>query len=412
MKAGWQVKTLNDLCDIARGGSPRPIKAYLTNDPDGVNWVKISDATASTKYIYKTQQKIKRDGIKRSRLVKKGDFLLSNSMSFGRPYIMQTTGCIHDGWLVLSDKTGMFHQDYLYYFLGSPEAYKQFDARASGSTVRNLNIDLVRSVKVPLPPLPEQERIVAILDEAFAAIDKAAANTEKNLANARELFDSELNRVFSQKGEGWVEKRLGDVCDVRDGTHDSPKYISDGIPFVTQKNITMNGLCLENTKFISQHDHDKFYKRSNVSKGDIIISMIGANRGMSCLVNDERIFSIKNVGLIKACDKLDMNYLLYYLRSSLAKKYIEVSSRGGAQSFIGLTKLRQFPVLLTSLEKQKIISTKLDQVVLNTSNLDFLCREKITALTELKQSILQKAFTGELTADFKAAERTLSEAGV
>src|SRR5207249_135785 len=102
VREGWVVKTLGEICDIARGGSPRPIEKFLTYEADGINWIKIGDATASTKYIYRTEEKIKPDGVKRSRLVNDGDFLLSNSMSFGRPYIMRTTGCIHDGWLVLS----------------------------------------------------------------------------------------------------------------------------------------------------------------------------------------------------------------------------------------------------------------------------------------------------------------------
>ena len=105
---------------------------------------------------FKTKEKIKPDGIKRSRMVNEGDFILSNSMSFGRPYIMKISGCIHDGWLVLKDKSGLFDQDYLYYYLGSNTTYKQFDLLASGSTVRNLNIDLVRGVKVTLPPIDEQ----------------------------------------------------------------------------------------------------------------------------------------------------------------------------------------------------------------------------------------------------------------
>jgi len=149
----WDIKTLDELCEIARGGSPRPIQAFLTNDIDSINWIKISDASASSKYICKTKEKIKPDGIKRSRMVNEGDFILSNSMSFGRPYIMKISGCIHDGWLVLKDKSGLFDQDYLYYYLGSNTTYKQFDLLASGSTVRNLNIDLVRGVKVTLPPI-------------------------------------------------------------------------------------------------------------------------------------------------------------------------------------------------------------------------------------------------------------------
>ena len=124
----WQEKTLDQLFNIVRGGSPRPIKAFLTDKEDGVNWIKISDATASSKYIYKTKQKIKPEGIQRSRLVHDGDFILSNSMNFGRPYIMKTTGCVHDGWLVLSDKFGLLNQDFLFYFLGSDIAYSQFNS--------------------------------------------------------------------------------------------------------------------------------------------------------------------------------------------------------------------------------------------------------------------------------------------
>ncbi len=106
---------------VERGVSPRPIQKYLTNDPDGLNWIKISDATASVKYIYKTKEKIKKEGLSKTRQVQEGDFLLSNSMSFGRPYIMKTSGCIHDGWLVLHDKKVVeLDQDFLYYLLSSP----------------------------------------------------------------------------------------------------------------------------------------------------------------------------------------------------------------------------------------------------------------------------------------------------
>ncbi|MCY2926404.1 MAG: restriction endonuclease subunit S, partial [Planctomycetota bacterium] len=100
-----------------RGGSPRPIQNFITSDPKGINWIKIGDATASGKYIYKTQEKIKPEGVSRSRMVYEGDFILSNSMSFGRPYIMKTAGCIHDGWLVLHRPK--VNPDYLYYVLGS-----------------------------------------------------------------------------------------------------------------------------------------------------------------------------------------------------------------------------------------------------------------------------------------------------
>jgi type I restriction enzyme S subunit len=150
MKDRWQTKKLGEICEIERGGSPRPIQNFITTDPTGINWIKIGDATASGKYIYKTEEKIKPDGVKRSRMVYEGDFILSNSMSFGRPYIMKTTGCIHDGWLVL--RQPKIDQDYLYHVLGSDLLFSQFDRLAAGSTVRNLNIGLAKTVEIPYPP--------------------------------------------------------------------------------------------------------------------------------------------------------------------------------------------------------------------------------------------------------------------
>jgi type I restriction enzyme S subunit len=194
---GWTVETLDQICVIARGGSPRPIKAYLTDESGGVNWIKISDATASSKFVYETKQKIRPEGVKKSRMVHAGDLLLSNSMSFGRPYIMRTSGCIHDGWLVLSNKVDAYETNYLYYFLGSPEAYSQFDLRASGSTVRNLNIDLVRSVKVPIPPLPEQARIAANIEELEIEAQRLEAIYQQKLTALAELKQSLLQKAFA-----------------------------------------------------------------------------------------------------------------------------------------------------------------------------------------------------------------------
>jgi type I restriction enzyme S subunit len=141
MKQDWEFKKLGEILSIQRGGSPRPINKYITNSPDGINWIKISDATASDKYIFETKEKITKDGLHKTRVVNNGDFILSNSMSFGRPYIMRTTGCIHDGWLVLKQESHqIFETEFLYYLLSSPIVFNQFDSLAAGSTVRNLNI--------------------------------------------------------------------------------------------------------------------------------------------------------------------------------------------------------------------------------------------------------------------------------
>lgn len=194
---GATETTLGALCAIARGGSPRPIARFLTDDEDGVNWIKISDATSSGQYIEHTQQKITRDGISRSRYVEPGSFLLTNSMSFGRPYILRTSGCIHDGWLVLEPDYKRVDQDYLYYLLGSAEIYDQFDSAAAGSTVRNLNIRLVSEVVVALPALHEQRVIVARIGKRLTQADSLRRAYERKLADLANLRQSLLHQAFS-----------------------------------------------------------------------------------------------------------------------------------------------------------------------------------------------------------------------
>ena len=193
----WPSRRLGDLMQIARGGSPRPIEAFITDDINGTNWIKISDATASRKYINSTAQRIKPEGAKRSRTVEPGDFLLSNSMSFGRPYIMRTSGCIHDGWLVLKDRDGVFDQDYLYAFLGSAAAYKQFDRLAAGSTVRNLNIELVERTVIPLPSRGEQSELAGVVDRLESEISRLENAVKAKLTLLAELKASLLQRAFA-----------------------------------------------------------------------------------------------------------------------------------------------------------------------------------------------------------------------
>ena len=172
----WVLCKLGAVNEIARGGSPRPIKDYLTNDANGINWIKIGDTTKDGKYINSVKEKIRPEGVKKSRLVHKGDFLLTNSMSYGRPYILNVDGCIHDGWLVISPIGKAYTSNFLYYLLSSSFAYEQFTNVASGGVVTNLNSDKVADTIFPLPPYTEQHRIVAKIEEIFAQLDAIEAS--------------------------------------------------------------------------------------------------------------------------------------------------------------------------------------------------------------------------------------------
>ena len=150
---------------IVRGASPRPIKSFITDEEDGINWIKIGDVKPGAKYITETAEKITKSGSQKSRKVCKGDFILSNSMSFGRPYILEIDGCIHDGWLSISKFEDYFIPDYLYYLLNSNDVQKEMKKRASfGGAVQNLNADIVKSLELLVPTKEQQKKVVSILD--------------------------------------------------------------------------------------------------------------------------------------------------------------------------------------------------------------------------------------------------------
>ena len=406
MKKGWQTKTLGEICDIERGGSPRPIQEFITTDPNGINWIKIGDATASGKYIYKTEEKIKPEGVKRSRMVYEGDFILSNSMSFGRPYIMKTTGCIHDGWLVLHQPK--VDPDYLYHALSSDLVFDQFDRLAAGSTVRNLNIGLAKSVEIPYPPLAEQQRIVGLLDEAFEGLATAKANAEKNLQNARALFESHLQSVFTQRGPGWVEKRLGDenLLEIIDGDRgvnypNGSDFQDEGYClFMNTKNVRPDGFEFESTMFITE-EKDRLLRKGKLKRDDVVLTTRGTIGNVGIYSEDVPFDNIRiNSGMLifrPNKSALLPAFLFELFRSEIVKDQIRKQTTGAAQPQLPIKTLVNFTIPVpTKLADQAALVKKLRAFEPETQNLARLYEQKLAALAELKKSLLHQAFSGEL----------------
>ena len=387
MKQAWKIKKMGDVLLIERGGSPRPISKFITNSPNGINWIKISDATASGKYIYKTKEKITRDGLHKTRVVNEGDFILSNSMSFGRPYIMKTTGCIHDGWLVLKQNgKKFFESEFLYYLLSSPYVFQQFNNLAAGSTVRNLNIALVSSVQVPIPPIPEQKRIVGILDKTFAAIDQAKANAQKNLQNSRELFESYLNKVFSNPGEDWEEKKLGEVSII-----EKVKYRRNGLPYVGLEDIESHS-----GKFLGSLEprtvkSDTFYFSTN----HILYGRLRPYLNKVLIPNFYGHCSTE-IFPIRVNENIDKKYLAYWFSLGKTVDKINATSTGARMPRANMNSILDFEVPIPIIDKQKKIVKELDILSKKTKRIGAIYRQKLADFEELKKSILQKAFEGEL----------------
>ena len=217
----WEQRKAGDRLVVLRGGSPRPIESYITSDPSGVNWIKIGDVEPGSMYITRTSERIRREGVSKSREVFAGDLLLSNSMSFGRPYILQVNGCIHDGWLLIRDAEGRFDTIFLQQMLSTPSMARQYKALAAGGVVNNLNSELVQSATIAFPGKAEQIKIGAL----FQKLDSLIALHQRKHEKLKTVKQSLLEKMFPKEGEDvpeirfegftdpWEQRRLGEICD-------------------------------------------------------------------------------------------------------------------------------------------------------------------------------------------------------
>jgi type I restriction enzyme S subunit len=390
MKQGWEVKKLVDVCIVERGSSPRPIDKYITNDENGVNWIKIGDTKGVDKYIFSTKEKITKEGALKSRYVKKGDFILSNSMSFGKPFIMQTDGYIHDGWFALR-LHDFINTEYFYHLLSSPYVNEQFHRLASGSVVKNISGDLVKKVLLPIPSLPEQQKIVAILDEAFTAIEGAKANAALNLKNAKELFDSYLQSVFENRGDGWEEKTLGDVCSLYQGIAINAKtkhalVEKSDLPLLRIKDLKNNTV----EQYI---DPNNYPKNALVNESDIIYTRTGS---LGLVFRGKRGVLHNNSFKVVPTAELNKDYLFIWLQNPIFKSKILSLALKAAQPDITHAIFKIQEIAIPPIKEQEKIVQKLDFLSAQTKRLEAIYQQKIGNLEELKKSILQKAFNGEL----------------
>lgn len=382
----WPQVKLESIFDIARGGSPRPIDDYITDADDGLNWISIKDASNSNKYIETTKLKIKPEGLSKTRQVKPGDFLLTNSMSFGRPYIMKTTGCIHDGWLVLSGDPEKVDSDYFYHLLGSDLLKRRFSALAAGAVVKNLNIDLVKGVEIPLPPLPEQKRIAAILDKADAI--------RRKRHQAIQLADDFLRAVFLDmfgdpvtNPKGWAIHKMSDVIDFKGGSQ-PPKETFE----YEEKEGYIRLVQIRDFRT----DKFKTYIPESLAKrrfeiDDVMIGRYGPPvfqilRGLS---------GSYNVALMKAAPKegvtKDFVYRLLQL-PAYQDAVISNSERTAGQTGVNLDLLNSLDVPLPPLDIQILMSERVGKVEELASKLKLDLHDA----ESLFSSLSQKAFRGEL----------------
>lgn len=261
---------------------------------------------------------------------------------------------------------------------------------------------LLKGLEIPVPPLPEQKRIVAILDQAFDAIATAKAIAEKNLQNARALFDSHLQAVFSQRGGGWVETTLGDVCQFENGDRGKnyphrSEYVASGIPWINTGHIEQDGtLSQSEMNYISRKKFDSL-RSGKIQPGDLVYCLRGATLGKTALVDPLIEGAVaSSLVIIRPNSSIDGRFLYLFLTSPLGQSHIKGYENGAAQPNLGAKSVAKYPISLPAISEQKKIVVELDSIATNSQRLRSIYQRKLAALDDLKKSLLQQAFAGEL----------------
>ena len=387
MMTNWEVKRLGEICEIANE----------RNNRKDVPYVGMEDIESNTANFL---------GSTEPRNVKSATFYFTaEHILYGRlrPYLNKVLLPNFDGhcsteiFPIKVNKS--LKKKYLFYWITSDEIVQKINGTCTGARMPRANMKEVFNFAIPLPPLPEQNSIVAILDEAFAAIATAKENAEKNLQNARELFESYLQSVFANTGDGWEVRKLGVLGVITSSKRIfKSEYVKTGVPFYRTKEIKelAHGKEISLELFISQDRYNEIKNKFGIPiSGDILLSAVGTIGEMYVVQKgDEFYFKDGNIVWLKDFNSVDTYYLKYALTSFVEQ--IKKLSIGSAYNALTIEKLNDYSVPIATLPEQRAIVSKLDALSAETKKLEEIYQQKLNDLDELKKSVLQKAFKGDL----------------
>ncbi len=402
MKRSWEIKKLGEVCDIVNGSTPLRTNKDFWEGGD-FPWFTIDDIRDQGRIISNTKQKVTQVALKKLKVLPIGTILLCCTASIGEYAITEielTTNQQFNG-LVIKNRREMYPMFLMYFSSTLKDTLSNLSGK---TTIDFIPISRLKDIEIPLPPLPEQKRIVAILDEAFAAIAKAKANAEQNLKNAKKLFESYLQGVFENGGEGWEEKKLIEVTN-KIGSGATPRggnesYKTEGISLVRSMNVYDFEFRNKNLALI---DDQQAKELNNVTlqENDVLLNITGASVARCCIVPKEYLPARVNqhVSIIRAKKEIIVPFFLNLLLTSKFYKDQLLFTGGQGATRQAITKA-QLEVLEVSFPKsikaQQVIVQKLNVLSTETKKLEAIYQQKINDLEELKKSILQKAFAGEL----------------
>jgi len=392
----WMMTTIGEVCTVVPGQSPE--SQHYNTEGEGVPFYQ-GKKEFGAKYLGppKIWTRVT------AREARAGDILMSVRAPVGPINVANEQICIGRG-LAAIRPSSVLDGDFLYYAL---LAKTDEISGSEGAVFASINKNQIEAIEVPLPVITEQKRIVTILDEVFAGIDAAVANVERNLANARDLFDSYLNSIFCRISAGWLQTTVGEHITFIDYRGRTPTKTESGLRLITAKNVKMGSLQVHPKEFVDPAIYEKWMTRGIPQVSDVLFTTEAPLANVAQLDTDERVVFAQRVIIMQPDRKvLDPNFLKFMLMSRVIQGRIHGEATGATAKGIKASRLKQVPISFPpTLSDQHAIVETLRSVEAESCRLEGTYRSKLTALAELKQSILQKAFAGELTAKDAETER-------
>jgi type I restriction enzyme S subunit len=378
MKNKWPTKTLGEVCDVIGGGTPSKANSkYYKGD---IPWATVRDMHSEV--LEKTEHKITEQGLTNSsaNIIPKGNVIIATRVGLGKVCVLkQDTAINQDLRGIIPRQKNILTQ---YLFQWAKSIAHVIEAEGTGSTVKGVKLPFLKSLPIPIPPLPEQKRIVRILDETFALIDKAKANAEKNLQNACELFESSLHNIFAHPGKKWQGKRIDQISENLD---------SKRIP-VTKRNRKEGQYPYYGASGIVDYVNSFIFDEELLLVSEDGANLLARTYPIAFSVHG-KIWVNNHAHVLRFSHRATQKYIEYYLNSIPLTEYVG----GMAQPKLNQTMLNSILVLLPSLQEQVSIVSNCEQLHEKTKKLEAIYQQKLANLEELKKSILHKAFNGELT---------------
>ena len=400
----WNSTVLGELSEVVRGGSPRPIDVFLTTAADGLNWLKIGDVDKEAKFVTRTAEKVRPEALSKTRVVNPGDLILSNSMSFGRPYILQINTCIHDGWIAITNLANSVERDYLYYLISSSNSQSYFEDNAAGSGVQNLNAEIIKALPVFHASSAEQQKIADCLSSLDELITAQTRKVEALKTHKKGL----MQQLFPREGETQPRLRFPEFQDAREWALlpiGSKVELLSGYPFdgadISQDSTgvpLLRGINVTEGRVRHSPEIDRYFTgpvdalaKYKLHLNDLVIGMDGSKVGKnSALISniDTGALLIQRVARLRAKSVDLIRFIFQQINSSTFHRYVDKINTSSGIPHVSAKQINEFCIVFPSIEEQKRIA----DCLICLDDLITAATQQLNSLKTHKKGLMQQLF--------------------